>query len=122
MPRKRLKKESTFADEVIHSLTDFKQSIARNESITIRKVKLDLQPPAFDASSIQHLRSELGVSQALFAELIAVSVDLIRKWEAGTRKPAPVHCRLLREVAIAPRKWLRRIVKEAESNQRRVSA
>lgn len=123
MAKKAIKKETTFGDEVLHSLSDFFGAVEAGEPITIRKVKLDLHPEPYGPDDVRDLRRRLGVSQALFAELIAVSVDLVQKWEGGTREPQAVHCRLFDEIARDPKAWLNRIVEMAEARAgRRASA
>ena len=39
---RRIKKETTFGDEVVHGLTDFFDAVGRGETITVRTLKLDL--------------------------------------------------------------------------------
>jgi putative transcriptional regulator len=51
--------------------------------------------PTFNAKAVHTLRDRLGLSQALFAKLLGVSRKLVEAWEAGTRTPSPMACRLL---------------------------
>src|SRR5678815_75241 len=97
MPHKtrKIKKETTFGSEVIHGLKDFFRSIGRGEVVTIRTMKLDLEPGDYSVQEIRTLRQKLGVSQALVAQCLAVSVDLVQAWEQGKSIPSPMARRLL---------------------------
>jgi DNA-binding transcriptional regulator YiaG len=48
----------------------------------------------------------MGVSQAVFARLLGVSVVLVKSWEAGTREPSPLARRLLDTIRANPPAWL----------------
>jgi DNA-binding transcriptional regulator YiaG len=65
-------------------------------------------PPRFSATAIHRLRDRLGLSQGLFAKLLAVSRKLVEAWEAGTRTPSPVACHLLDAIARDPTPYIRR--------------
>lgn len=114
-----IKRETTFAAEVIHSLRDFADAVKSGERLTLRKMTLDLEPRHYSKSDVASLRKKMGVSQAVFAELLAVSVDLVQKWELGTRRPQPVHCRLLDEVSRDPTAWMKRLIRAAETKPKR---
>ena len=86
----KIKKETTFGAEVIHSLQDFFQSVKRGETMSVRTMKLDLEPRNYGAEEVKLLRAKLKVSQAIFAQLLAVSVDLIQAWEQGKSVPSPM--------------------------------
>jgi putative transcriptional regulator len=47
------------------------------------------------ASKIKKIRRYAGVSQAVFAKIINVSVAAIRQWERGERKPSGAALKLL---------------------------
>lgn len=106
----RKKPEKTFGQAVIDSLKDFVAKAERGEPITVRTVRLNLQPHNYRARDVRLTREKLGVSQAVFAQLLAVSVDLVQAWEQGVRKPQPIACRLLDEVNSDPKRWLKRLV------------
>mgnify|MGYP001124062743 CR=1 FL=1 len=44
-------------------------------------------------------REDLGVSQAVFADMLGVSASLVQSWEQGFRKPSRMACRLLDEIS-----------------------
>lgn len=55
-----------------------------------------IQPfPTFDVREIKEVRSNLGVTQAVFASLLGISVKTVEAWEQGMRKPSGSACRLL---------------------------
>lgn len=66
--------------------------------------------PQFDARTVHRLRNRLGLSQGLFARLLGVSRKLIEAWEAGTRTPSPMACRLLDSICRDPTPYVRRRV------------
>jgi putative transcriptional regulator len=113
---RNIKTETTFADEVLHGLRDFRESVERGEAITMRTIKLDLQPRQFSPGNIRALRRKLGVSQAVFAHLLAVSVELVQHWEQGLRKPKGIACRLLEDIQGEPARWLARLAKSDKAS------
>jgi putative transcriptional regulator len=106
-----IKKGATFGDEVVASLRDFTSRIASGETITVRTVRLDLEPAQFTAKDVKKLRHKLGVSQAVFAKLLAVSTKLVQHWESGIRPPSPMARRLLDEVKENPQHWIGKIAR-----------
>lgn len=55
------------------------------------------QPPVeFDASAIIKLRRKYALSKKALADLTGVTVDAVRKWEAGTARPGRPVIKLLR--------------------------
>jgi putative transcriptional regulator len=115
---RKMKKETTFGADVIHSLKDFLRSARRGEVVTIRKIKLDLQPGQYSAEQIKGLRQRLGVSQALFAQFLAVSVDLVQAWEQGKSVASPMARRLLDDISADPQGWLRRHARIAHTRRK----
>ena len=108
MKNKRQAQKSGFGNAVIESLTEFLDAADRGEPMTARRVKLNLAPSQFAPEDVKKIRSQLNVSQAMFAQLMAVSVKLVQAWEAGTNKPKPLACRLLDEIRVDPQGWLHR--------------
>ena len=102
------KKRGSFEDAVIKSFDSFFEAVERGEPISVRKVKLDLEPRRYRPADIKQLRHKMNVSQAIFAQLLAVSVKTIQGWEAGATKAPGLACRLLDEISVDPRNWLQR--------------
>lgn len=53
------------------------------------------EPPEFSPERIRRIRNDLRVSQAVFADLLAVSASTVAAWEQGDRSPASSSRRLL---------------------------
>jgi putative transcriptional regulator len=85
--------------------TDFDQLIGGvNEVIahldgkqTLRKTVIAVpdEPPAYTAEEVRKLRETLQLSQGLFAKVLNVSVNTVRKWEQDERHPSGPSARLL---------------------------
>jgi putative transcriptional regulator len=78
--------------------------------LTLRTVEIP-QPHPYGPSQIKTLRHRLGVSQSVFAGLVAVSAVLVAQWEGGLRRPAPVVCRLLDRINEDPAGYLASLVR-----------
>ncbi|HEX9885025.1 MAG TPA: helix-turn-helix domain-containing protein [Longimicrobiales bacterium] len=55
--------------------------------VTARAIDI-VPPPPYGQREIRALRDRLELSQAAFAELLAVSRASVRAWEQGTREPS----------------------------------
>ncbi len=69
--------------------------------VTARKVDV-LPPPSYGQKEVKRLRRRLGVSQAVFADLLSVSRASVRAWERGVRTPSSTVCRLMEIVERRP--------------------
>jgi putative transcriptional regulator len=113
--KKKVRKE-TFGESIIDSLNEFVDASDRGELITVRRVKLNLEPRQYTGSEITWTRERLRVSQAIFARLMGVSGKTVEAWESGTNPPSGPVCRLLEEINIDPMAFLRRhLQKSAQS-------
>jgi DNA-binding transcriptional regulator YiaG len=77
-----------------------------HEHFTIREVEI-VEPGEYDADAIRQTRAKVGVSQAVFAQLVGVSTILEQSWEQGKRFPDATARRLLDEINREPRRWLK---------------
>jgi putative transcriptional regulator len=75
------------------------------EMFTVRTVQVP-DPGPYRARQVRELRASLGVSQAVFARLLGVSVVLVKSWERGLRAPSPLARRLLDTIKADPSGWL----------------
>ena len=92
--------------------TDFEQLIGGvNEVIahldgkqTLRKTVITVpdEPPAYTAAEVRQLRETLQLSQGLFAKVLNVSVNTVRKWEQDERHPSGPSARLLQIAQVHP--------------------
>ncbi|MBW3554816.1 MAG: helix-turn-helix domain-containing protein [Gemmatimonadetes bacterium] len=62
--------------------------------VTARRVDV-VPPPEFGQEDVQRVRERLGLSQAVFADLIGASASTVRAWERGARQPSDMARRLL---------------------------
>jgi len=79
------------------------------EILTVRKVKLNLQPRSFSAEEVKHIRKSLNVSQPVFADFLGISVATLRDWEQGISEANGPVCRILEEIQRDSAAWSSRI-------------
>ena len=103
------KKPTRFQDRLLASMKEA-AAIARGEiaparivvySRTARDVDVS-PPPRFTAKRVQELRTQLQMSQAVFAEALNVSASLVRAWEQGVRAPTGPATRLMQHYERTP--------------------
>jgi putative transcriptional regulator len=65
--------------------------------ITLKSTTLEMpdRPPDVGARELTALRSESGMSQAVFARMLNVSTTTVQSWEQGDRKPSQAALRLI---------------------------
>ena len=63
--------------------------------LTLRTVRLPEPPPAITAKEVTSLRTQTGMSQAVFALVLNVSTKTVQSWEQGERKPSRAALRML---------------------------
>lgn len=97
------------ASEIIADLKELhaalKAGTPLREKYTVRTVHLLPEPGNYEAADVQTTRQLVGVSQPVFAQMLGVSAALVRSWECGQRKPAPIARRLLDVVKANPSSW-----------------
>lgn len=86
-----------------------------DQKVTLRTVKLRLQPNMHSPAEIRAIRNKVQVSQPLFAEIIGVSVGTLRTWEQGKKSPSKMARRLLDEVRNNPTYWQRWVLEALSS-------
>lgn len=64
-------------------------------SLSSRHSSLISEPPKYTKTKIKKIRTELGVSQAVFAKIFGESTSAIQHWEQGTRNMSKSASRLL---------------------------
>lgn len=69
---------------------------------TVRNVRVIPPPSSCSPTRVRAIREQLGASQEVFAQLLAVSPMTVRSWEQGLRQPSPIARRFLDEIALAP--------------------
>jgi putative transcriptional regulator len=78
--------------------------------LTARTYEVPPACRAFGPDDVQRVRDLLGVSEAVLARFLGVSVNTVRAWEQGKRSPQPIACRFLSEIEADPPYWRRRVV------------
>ena len=81
--------------------------------LTVRKVKLDLKPRAFNATEVKAIRDKLRVSQGVFADFLGVSVSTVQDWEQGASVLQGPACRIMEEMLRDIETWRNRIHQQA---------
>jgi DNA-binding transcriptional regulator YiaG len=103
------KKQRDIAAEIITDLKELhaalRAGVPLQEKYTVRTVRTVPDPGDYNAADIKKTRELVGVSQAVFARMLGVSAALVRSWECGQRKPAPIARRLLDLISANPSNW-----------------
>src|ERR1051325_836659 len=86
------------ADEIMAGMRELQRMMDQDQTpqqlFTVRTIEVP-DPHVYRATQVVQLREKLGVSQAVFAHLLGVSVVLVKSWERGARVPSPIARRLL---------------------------
>ena len=53
----------------------------------LKSFNIDIPKVVLDADDIKKIRSQIHLSQAVFAKLLNVSLSTIRQWEQGVKQP-----------------------------------
>ena len=110
------KKKRDVAGEIIADLKEIhatlKAGIPLRQKYTVRTGHSVPDPGTYDANAVRATRELVGVSQTVFARMLGVSAALVRSWECGQRKPAPIARRLLDLIHAQPSNW-RKMVRAA---------
>ena len=97
------------ATEIIADLKQIhatlKAGVPLREKYTVRTVRAVPDPGKYGAADVRAARELVGVSQPVFARMLGVSAALVRSWECGQRKPAPIARRLLDLIRANPANW-----------------
>jgi len=68
---------------------------AKGKRSDLRTTTLPRPPKELSAKEIAKLRSQLNVSQAVFARYLNISTKTVQSWEQGTGKPSGASLKLL---------------------------
>jgi DNA-binding transcriptional regulator YiaG len=102
-------KKRDIGSEIISDLREMhatlKSGTPLHEKYTVRTVRAVPAPADYDAARVRKTRELVGVSQPVFARMLGVSPALVRSWECGQRKPAPIARRLLDLIRADPANW-----------------
>ena len=105
-------------ERIVQGLERFADALESGEDIrtrfTCRKIVLNLEPTQYTPALVRDARRKLGMSQALFAQFIGVSVGAVQAWERGEKKPKDIACRFMDEIRRNPAYWRERFLEFAE--------
>lgn len=108
---KRRGAKGRLGERLVTEFGELRDTLRNKEPVehrfTVRTVELDLKPKPYDAEAVRCIRLALRVSQAVFAEIVGVSPDLVASWEQGVRKPNPMACRLFELIERDKDQWLK---------------
>ena len=113
---KRQISKPRIADEILAGMREIERMLDEGKTpeqmFTVKTIEIP-DPNAYGAKQIRALRETLGVSQAIFAHLLGVSVILVKSWESGAREPSLMARRLLDTIKSDPSRWLATVRKMA---------
>ena len=102
-------KKPRVADEIMAGIREIERMLDEGKTpeqmFTVKTVEIP-DPGAYRAKHVRALREALGVSQAVFAHLLGVSVILVKSWERGAREPSAMARRLMDTIKANPGRWL----------------
>lgn len=85
---------SSAFDSIMRGLEDVKAH--REGTITLPTHKILISPISeFTSTDVKNIRSAIGVSQRVFAEIMGVSQKTVEAWESGRNHPSGAARRLL---------------------------
>ena len=102
-------KPSGAFEELIAAIEEGRQALRGGLPLVRRTIELPDAPPEFSSRKIRALRRKLGMSQAIFARMLAVSPVTLQKWEQGTKTPSLQSRRLLEIAEQHPEIFARRL-------------
>ena len=105
--KRKTERTNAAGRRLLESMRGLVEAVEKGDTskLTTRVVEIP-QPSTYSARDVKSLRQSLGVSQGIFAQLVAVSPELVSHWEYGIRKPAPVVCRLFDRIKDNPTAFL----------------
>jgi len=105
-------KKPTIAERISAGMKEIEAFLQSGEPLekhfTVRTIEIP-DPDTFDAKRVERLIKQLGMSQAVFAGFIGVSVKLVEAWLAGSREPSLLARRLLALIEHDPKAFLKSI-------------
>jgi putative transcriptional regulator len=79
------------ANQLIEGLSELTSALQKRQPLArqfrTRRVTITLEPRLYDGKMVKWIRGRLGVSQAVFALFLGVSVKTVQSWEQGYLTP-----------------------------------
>ena len=110
-PSKRNAKVPSLADDLELMLEAFQRGGLEEVKKHFRVDTLKVPKPLMDAPGAASVRTNLGVSQAVFAELLGVSPNTVRAWEQGVNPLSGMASRFLEAIRSDPEYWKKKLPK-----------
>ena len=114
-PRKKKHVMTAFEKKLLSRVTAARERTEKirtvedlRPQVTIRRMKLELQPRTINGTEIRSIRQSLGASQHVFAMFIQVPVRTLQEWEQGRSKVPGCAARLISEMIDCPAYWKKR--------------
>lgn len=107
--------EQNFGDLLIEGLQEALEVRRGNVQPARRVRRLSardavVQPPRqYEGEGIQRIRERLGLSQAVFAQVLNASPETVKAWEQGKRQPDGMALTLLEVAETHPEALMRRV-------------
>ncbi len=112
---------SPFEDKLLSRLKAANKRLVDVESLddlrpqlTVRRVKLRLEPRAIAGDEVKSIREAFRVSQTVFALFIQVPVRTLQEWEQGRTVVPGCAARLIGEMIHNPQYWRERLSESFE--------
>lgn len=106
-------KRKSIGGRIVDRLTRFTEALERGDDLskrfTCREVALELRTARYGAALVRKTREQLGVSQAIFAQFLGVSLGAVRAWEQGVTDPQGIARRFMDEIRHDPEHWAARL-------------
>ena len=104
MRKKKIVGKKTTRDRVQDVIVEMATALHRTgdiDTVTLREYEQMRAPKVkvLKAKEIKHIRVKIKVSQAVFAKLLNISPETVRKWEQGDRHPTGSSLKLLNLVS-----------------------
>jgi len=85
------------------------RSLDGGPALTQRRVRVSVKPRAYRGEDVRIVRRAMGASQSVFAQFLGTSLNTVRSWEQGARKPSPMARRFMDEIHREPARWRQRV-------------
>lgn len=90
-----MNKKKSVEDSLIKGLKDARDFEKGKKKLNTKERELLSPAPEYKKNEIKHIRHDLDMTQIEFAQTLNVTVQRVRSWEQGGRKPDSACNRLL---------------------------
>ena len=95
-------KEPTFFNDLMEGLQDGIDWARGKRTLRTTRLSIPDSPPSYSPAEIRTIRDRIGMSQALFARYLGVSLKTLQGWEQGLRSPSRPTARLIQVIGANP--------------------